>query len=63
MRSARRHEPIRFVRGRHLYQIAPAYAGEEGYIGICDGRVIARGAERPAVARALISAKIVKPAA
>lgn len=54
MNPVRRPEPIRFIRGRSLYQIARAHGGEEGYIGIVDGRVVARGPERAAIARALI---------
>ena len=50
----RRPEPIRFTRGRRLYQIARAYNGESGYVGICDGRIVARGAESAAGAKALI---------
>lgn len=44
---------LRFWRGRRLYQIAPAYEGS-GFIGICDGRVIATAPDRPAVMRALL---------
>jgi hypothetical protein len=51
--------PIRFVRGPHLYQIAPAYVGA-GYVGICDGRVVARAVAASQVARVLIqSAQLV----
>ena len=46
-------EPLRFWRGRHLYQIMPAYEGS-GFIGICDGRVIANASDQPAVVRALL---------
>lgn len=47
-------EPIRFTRGPHSYLIAPAYAGGAGYVGLCDGRVVARGAEPAGVAKVLI---------
>lgn len=47
-------EPLRFIRGRHLYQIVKAYLGEDGYVGICDGRIIARAVGRAEVARLLI---------
>lgn len=45
--------PLRFTRGRHAYIVAPAYDGE-GYIGLRDGRVVARDNERAKVARSLI---------
>jgi hypothetical protein len=45
--------PLRFVRGRHLYQITPSHTGA-GYVGICDGRVVARALAAEQVARALI---------
>jgi hypothetical protein len=45
--------PLRFWRGRHFYQIAPAYEGA-GFIGLRDGRVIAKAPDRPAVMRALV---------
>jgi hypothetical protein len=44
---------LRFWRGQHFYQIAPAYEGP-GFIGICNGRVIAVASDRPAVMRALV---------
>lgn len=47
-------EPLRFTRGRHVYIVARAYDGE-GYIGIRDGRIVARDQERAVVARALIN--------
>lgn len=34
--------PIRFTRGRKFYEVAHAYEGI-GFIGLCDGRVAARG--------------------
>jgi len=40
-----------------MYQIARAYCGEEGFIGIIDGRIVAKAAEPSTVARALIKAK------
>jgi len=57
MSVSQRHEPLRFTRGRRLYQIARAYSGEEGFIGIIDGRIVARATQAAAVARALIEAK------
>jgi hypothetical protein len=57
--TPRPREPIRFTRGRRLYQIAPAYLeGETGWIGLCDGRVVARAPERAAVAKALIGIRV-----
>ncbi len=49
-----RQEPIRFTRGGHSYLITPSYTGEPGYLGLRDGRVVARAPERSAVANALI---------
>jgi hypothetical protein len=46
---------LHFFRGRHLYQIAKAYDGESGYLGLRDGQIIARGHDRVEVARVLIS--------
>ena len=55
MNSPRRPEPIRFTRGGRAYVIAPAYAANEaGYIGICDGRIVASAAGRAEVANSLI---------
>jgi hypothetical protein len=45
--------PIRFTRGQRFYEVAHAYDGR-GFIGLCDGRVIATAAEPAAVARAMI---------
>ena len=45
--------PLRFTRGRNAYIVARAYDGE-GYIGLRDGRIVARDQERAQVARALI---------
>lgn len=44
---------IRFTRGRKFYEVAHAYDGD-GFIGLCDGRVIATAAEPAAVARVMI---------
>jgi len=44
---------IRFWRGRHLYQIAPAREGA-GYIGLCGGRVVATAPDTASVMRTLI---------
>lgn len=44
---------IRFTRGRRFYEVAHSYDGI-GYIGLCDGRVVATAADPAAVARALI---------
>lgn len=48
--------PIRFWRGRQLYQIAPAHEGD-GYIGLCSGRVVAMAPDVAGVMRALIMAR------
>lgn len=45
--------PIRFTRGRRFYEVAHAYDGH-GFIGLCDGRVIATATDPAAVARAMI---------
>ncbi len=45
--------PIRFTRGSRFYEVAHAYDGQ-GFIGLCDGRVIATAAEPATVARAMI---------
>ncbi len=47
--------PMSFWRGKHLYQIAPAYEGS-GYMGLCDGRVVATASNRPAVMRIILMA-------
>lgn len=55
MTPQRRREAIRFTRGGRAYIIAPAYAANDtGYIGLCDGRVVASAPEPSEVARALI---------
>lgn len=46
-------EPLRFFRGHHAYIVGRAYEGE-GYVGLRDGKVIVRDAERAVVARVLI---------
>lgn len=52
--SARRlSEPIRFWRGSRFYQIADVHDGD-GYMGLCDGRVIATAPDRPSVMRAIL---------
>lgn len=48
--------PIRFSRGASLYQIAPSYTEEVGFIGIRDGRVVAKAADKAQVASAMIRA-------
>lgn len=53
MNARRRPEPIRFWRGKRLYQIARVHDGE-GFMGLCDGRVIATAPDRPAVMRAIL---------
>lgn len=50
--------PLRFFRGGHLFQITKAYAdGETGFVGLRDGRVLARASEAFQVARLLIQAE------
>lgn len=57
MNSPKRREPVRFTRGGRAYIITPTYAADDyGYLGLCDGRVVARAADRAGVARALIQA-------
>lgn len=46
-------ESIRFWQGQRLFQVAPAYEGD-GYVGLCDGRIVAKAPDRASVARALI---------
>ena len=53
MSGRRRLESIRFWRGKRLYQIAHVHDGE-GFMGLCDGRVIAMAPDRPAVMRAIL---------
>ena len=49
--------PIRFWRGHHLYQIAPAREGR-GYIGLCSGQVVATAPDAAGVMRALIKGAV-----
>ena len=44
---------LRFWRGDRLYQIAPAHGGE-GYVGVCNGRVVATAPDPASVMRAVI---------
>ncbi|MET3526485.1 hypothetical protein ABID41_001580 [Phenylobacterium koreense] len=54
MNSPRR-TPLRFTRGGRVYIIAPATgANDTGYMGLCDGQVVARGEDRAFVMRELI---------
>lgn len=46
--------PIRFIRGRRFYEVAHAYDGV-GFIGLCDGRVVAKAGDPAIVAKAMIS--------
>lgn len=46
---------IQFWRGKSLYQVGPAYRGE-GFIGLCNGRIVATAPDRAGVMRALIMA-------
>lgn len=46
---------MRFWRGQRLYQIAPAHEGS-GFIGICNGRVVATAPDRPSVMRIILMA-------
>lgn len=45
--------PMRFWRGQRLYQIAPAYEGS-GFIGLCNGRVVATAPDQPSVMRIIL---------
>ncbi|WGU40334.1 hypothetical protein [Phenylobacterium sp. NIBR 498073] len=61
MNSPRR-TPLRFTRGGRAYVIAPAYAANDaGYIGICDGRIVASAVEPAEVARNLITQRLLDP--
>lgn len=53
MSARRQSEPIRFWRGSRFYQIARAHGGD-GFMGLCDGRVIATAPDRPGVMRAIL---------
>jgi len=46
--------PIRFTRGRSFYEVAHAHDGE-GFIGLRDGRVVARGYVRHDIVRDLLA--------
>jgi hypothetical protein len=46
---------LRLTRSSGFYQIAPAYAGGDGYVGLRDGQVVARGPDRVAGAKALLA--------
>lgn len=46
---------LRFWRGQRFYQIAPAYEGN-GFIGLCEGRVVATAPDRAGVMRTIIKA-------
>ncbi len=52
--KAPRQEPLFFRRGRGLLQAGASYAGQEGYVGLCDGRVVAQGPTRAEVVGALL---------
>ena len=49
-----RQEPLRFTLRGRLFQIVPDYQGQDGFLGICDGRIAARAGSRAEVARTLI---------
>lgn len=53
MSAGRKSEPICFWRGSRLYQIAHVHEGN-GFMGLCDGRVIATAPDRPGVMRAIL---------
>jgi hypothetical protein len=53
MTGRRKLEPIRFWRGSRLYQIAHIHDGD-GFMGLCEGRVIATAPDRAAVMRAIL---------
>lgn len=53
MTTRQRPDPMRFWRGGRLYQIALVHEGD-GYMGLCDGRVVATAPDRPAVMRAIL---------
>lgn len=44
---------IAFWQGRELFQVAPAGDGA-GFIGLCNGRVVATAPDRASVVRAVI---------
>lgn len=45
--------PITFRRGQRRYQIAPAREGS-GFIGLCNGRVVATAPDQPSVMRIIL---------
>jgi hypothetical protein len=49
----RRSGAIVFSRGRNLFQIAPAYDAD-GFVGVCDGQIVARAASKTEIMKALI---------
>ena len=55
MKAQRRPQPIAFMRGGRLYQIARAREGL-GYVGYRDGRLVASGAEKADVVKVLLAA-------
>lgn len=57
MSAGRRSEPIRFWWGSRLYQIAHVHEGD-GFMGLCDGRIVATAPDRPGVMRALLLASL-----
>lgn len=46
--------PIRFTRGRRFYEVAHSYDGV-GFIGLCDGRIVAKALDPAIVAKAMIN--------
>jgi hypothetical protein len=58
--TGRPPQPLSFMRGARLYQIARARDGA-GYVGFRDGRIVASGAERADVARVLIDGATSRP--
>ncbi len=56
--NAPRRPPLRFTRGGRVYVITQAYAANDaGYIGVCDGRIVASALKAADVARSLIRAQ------
>lgn len=60
MTPLERQVPIRFTRGRRMYVITRAYAGGEGYVGLCDGRMVTRDETPSQVARTLIAGPLAR---
>jgi hypothetical protein len=54
---SRRQRPLAFTRGGRLFRIAAAPASD-GYLGYCDGRIVASGADRAQVTAILIAPAI-----